>query len=269
MKGSVAFIGAGNMGEALLSGFLDFSGFGKDKIYFYEKDTNRVTFISSKYNVTALKEGGLPTDLSLLFVCTKPGSVLDALKGYSHLLPENALIVSIAAGISLSSLESALPKAHPCARIMPNTPFMVGEGASGISFNPYVTNEQKTLLLDFFKKSGTACELPESLLDAVTGLSGSGPAYVFQFIQAMADGGVLEGLPRKDALLLAARTVLGAAKMVIESNEHPAVLSDKVTSPGGTTARGLFALEEGNMKATVINAVRAATHRSKELSGKN
>ena len=174
------------------------------------------------------------------------------------------LFVSILAGVTLAKLTEGL-KTERVVRVMPNTPCLVGEGASGYCLGPGASPGDAKCVHDLLTSVGVACQLPETLMDAVTGLSGSGPAFVYQVIEALSDGGVRTGLPRDVATRLAAQTVLGAAKMVLESGEHPGVLKDRVASPGGTTIAGLHALESGGLRATLINAVQQATARSEEL----
>src|SRR5207247_2081896 len=176
-----------------------------------------------------------------------------------------ALIVAIAAGSPLSRITARLGGARKLVRVMPNTPCLVRAGASAIAISPAVSVEEQALVVRLFEAVGTVVVVEERLMDAVTGLSGSGPAYVFQIIEALADGGVKMGLPRDTALTLAAQTVLGAAKQVLETREHPARLKDKVASPGGTTIAGLHALEAGGVRSAVIAAIEAATKRSEEL----
>jgi pyrroline-5-carboxylate reductase len=175
------------------------------------------------------------------------------------------LLVSIAAGVATSRLEAALPGRSRVVRVMPNTPALVGAAAAGFSLGKSATRSDGQLVQRLFSAVGVAFQLKENLLDAVTGLSGSGPAYVYQFIEALSDGGVAAGLPRDVATQLAAQTVLGGARMVLETGTHPGTLKDMVTSPGGTTIEGLHELEKGKMRGTVMNAVRAAAAKSKKL----
>ena len=181
------------------------------------------------------------------------------------LVSSDHVVVSVAAGVPISRIQGALHSATPVVRVMPNTPCLVRAGASAIAISPAVSVEERALAVKLFEAVGTVVVVEERLMDAVTGLSGSGPAYVFQIIEALADGGVKVGLPRDTALTLAAQTVLGAAKQVLETGEHPARLKDKVASPGGTTIAGLHALEAGGVRAAVIAAIEAATKRSEEL----
>jgi pyrroline-5-carboxylate reductase len=174
-------------------------------------------------------------------------------------------LISIAAGVTLARLEAALPAGARVIRVMPNTPALVGEAAAAFALGKSATAADGELAKKLLSAVGIAFLVKESLLDAVTGLSGSGPAYVYQFIEALSDGGVAAGLPRDISTKLAAQTVLGAAKMVLETGQHPGALKDQVTSPGGTTIEGLHELEKGKLRATVMSAVRAATEKSKKL----
>jgi pyrroline-5-carboxylate reductase len=180
-------------------------------------------------------------------------------------LAERHLILSIAAGVTLAQMTQALGEGRRLVRVMPNTPCLVGASASGYAAGPGASADDVRLVDRPLNSVGKAFPLPEKLLDAVTGLSGSGPAYVFVLIEALADGGVRAGLPRDVALQLAAQTVFGAAKMLLETGLHPAALKDQVASPGGTTIAGLHALEQGGFRAALIDAVVAAANRSMEL----
>ena len=225
--------------------------------------------------LTKASEKGIKTSTSnkdiasnskdVIVIAVKPYVVGTACKDIMN-TDSNAVIVSIAAGITISQLEENLP-GRRVIRVMPNTPCLVGEAACGFSLGSCATNEDKALVQTLFGAVGLALEVPEHLLDAVTGLSGSGPAYVFQFIEALSDGGVRAGLPRKVATQLAAQTVKGAAQMLLESGQHPGELKDQVTSPGGTTIAGIEALEKGGLRSTVISAVTGATKRSMQIGG--
>ena len=175
------------------------------------------------------------------------------------------LLISIAAGVTLARMEAALPAGARVIRVMPNTPALVGASASAFACGKSATPEDGQLAQKLFSSVGVALQVKETLLDAVTGLSGSGPAYVFLMIEALSDGGVAAGLPRDIATKLAAQTLLGSAKLLLETGQHPAALKDMVTSPGGTTIEGLHELEKAGVRGALINAVRAATDKSKKL----
>jgi len=176
------------------------------------------------------------------------------------------VLVSIAAGVTLAQLEAELAPGARIVRVMPNTPALVGASASAFALGRAARREDADLVEKLLETVGVACELNESLLDAVTGLSGSGPAYIYLVIEALSDGGVAAGLPRDAATKLAAQTVLGAAKMVLETGLHPGALKDMVASPGGTTIEGLCELEKGKLRGTLISAVRAAAEKSRKMA---
>jgi pyrroline-5-carboxylate reductase len=211
--------------------------------------SNREVIASSDVIVLAVKPQTMP-------------AILDELRGT---VTTNHLIVSIAAGVPLKRLADALTAEHRLIRVMPNTPCLVGASATGFAAGVSARPADITLVEKLFSAVGKAFALPEHLLDAVTGLSGSGPAYVYVMIEALADGGVRMGLPRDVAMSLAAQTVLGSARMVLETKQHPGSLKDAVASPGGTTIAGLHILEKGGFRGTIIDAVEAATKRSIEL----
>lgn len=204
----------------------------------------------------------------VIILSVKPHHVADVLEEIQGPFTNQHLIVSIAAGCPLSLFIEKLGASARLVRVMPNTPCLVKEGASGFARGGQATEEDARLVESLLSTVGVAVEVPEMQLDAVTGLSGSGPAYIYQVIEALSDGGVRMGLPRQIAIQLAAQTVKGAAEMVLETGEHPGTLKDAVTSPGGTTIAGIHALEAGGLRHSLMNAVSAATERSIEL-GKN
>lgn len=201
----------------------------------------------------------------VVLLALKPQVVPDALADMRLGLRPDALVISIAAGVPLAFLEEGLGPKVAVVRVMPNTPCLIGAGATGISAGRQVSEHHKELALCLFEVVGKAFVLEEKLLDAVTGLSGSGPAYIYLIIEALAEGGVAAGLPRDVALELAAQTMAGAAQMVVQTQEHPAQLREAVTSPAGTTAAGIRALEQGAVRAHLIDAVLAAAARAREL----
>ncbi len=202
----------------------------------------------------------------VLLLCTKPNDISKALgDAVKMAVGQPRLVISIAAGVTLAALEAAAAENFRVIRAMPNTPALVGHGAAGYCLGTRATAEDSKTAQSLLGAVGIAIEVPERLMDAVTGLSGSGPAYIYVVIDALADGGVRAGIPRADAVRLAAQTVLGSAAMVLETGEHPAVLKDMVTSPGGTTIAGLAALERHGLRSALIEAVGAATQRATEL----
>ena len=208
------------------------------------------------------------TTSDVLVLAVKPQTMPGLLNEIRNSVTERHLVISIAAGITLKQLADGLCANRRLARVMPNTPCLVGESAAGFAVGPGARPEDAALVERLFNAVGKAFALPEPLLDAVTGMSGSGPAFVYVMIEALADGGVRMGLPRDAALTLAAQTVFGSARMVLETKQHPAVLKDAVASPGGTTIAGLHALERGGFRAAIMDAVEAATKRSAELGQK-
>lgn len=202
----------------------------------------------------------------VLLIAVKPHLVPEVLQGLGESLKPEQLLVSIAAGVTLAQLEALAPR-NPVIRVMPNTPVQVGAGAAALCRGSRASDAHVELARALFSPGGVCLEVTEPQMDAVTGLSGSGPAYVCLIIEALADGAVRMGLPRAAALQLAAQTVLGAAKLVLETGEHPAVLKDRVATPGGTTIAGLAALEAAGVRSGLIQAVEAATRRSRELAG--
>ncbi|MCX6865770.1 MAG: pyrroline-5-carboxylate reductase [Verrucomicrobia bacterium] len=205
-------------------------------------------------------------DCEVLLLCTKPLDVQDALRDASVACAgKSMLVISIAAGITVTALEATVSEHMRVIRAMPNTPALIGKGAAGYCLGTRATRQDAETARTLLGAVGLAVEVPERMMDAVTGLSGSGPAYVYLVIEALADGGVRVGFTRADALLLAAQTVLGAAAMVLETGEHPAVLKDKVASPGGTCIAGLAEIERHGLRSALIDAVTAATRRATEL----
>ncbi len=198
-------------------------------------------------------------------LCVKPQDILSTLASCAFSPGNGKLLISVAAGVTLSTLEKHTPEAVRIVRTMPNTPSLVGKGATAYCLGSRCAEEDRGIVERLLGAVGISVEVPEKQMDAVTGLSGSGPAYIYLIIEALADGGVRQGLPRAEALRLAAQTVSGAAEMVIHTGTHPAVLKDMVTSPGGTTIAGLSVLEEKNVRSALISAVSAAATRASEL----
>jgi pyrroline-5-carboxylate reductase len=264
----IGFIGGGNMAEALIKGLLA-GGVPARDIAVAEPAPERRGFLQERYSVAVGNENSaIVTACDVIILSVKPQVCSEALDSVRKALTPDKPLISILAGITTAALESALAGKPRVVRVMPNTPSLVMEGAAAICAGAHATGEDISLARHIFELVGKTWLVEEKLLDAVTGLSGSGPAYVLTFIEALSDAGVKNGLSRDIATGLAAQTVFGTAKLLLETREHPAVLRDKVTSPGGTTIAGMYALEKDRFRSAVINGVDAAIARSKEL-GKN
>ncbi len=262
----IGFLGAGKMATALARGFINAKLVKPGQLSASDPyAAARDHFTAETGAKTAAGNLEIARHANILILATKPDQVAPALAEIASAFTPNHLLISIAAGVTIAKLEAGLPAGARVIRVMPNTPALVGAGAAGFAAGQNATPADAELTKKLLSAVGLAVQVKESLLDAVTGLSGSGPAYVYQFIEALSDGGVAAGLPRDIATKLAAQTVLGGAKMVLETGLHPGVLKDQVTSPGGTTIEGIHELEKGNLRATVISAVRAATDKSKKL----
>jgi len=262
----LGFLGAGKMATALARGFIH-AGFA----------TAEGILASDPYEAARIsigEEAGIKTTsanrevikfANVLVLAVKPDQVNDVLAEAKAFFTDDHLLISIAAGVTLTRMEAALPAGARVIRVMPNTPALVGASASAFAPGKSATADDAQFAQKLFSSVGITAQVKESLLDAVTGLSGSGPAYVFLLIEALSDGGVAAGLPRDIATRLAAQTLLGSAKLLLDTGQHPGVLKDMVTSPGGTTIEGLHELEKSGVRGALINAVRAATEKSKKL----
>lgn len=262
----VGFLGAGNMARALTKALLQAEMVKPDQILASDISDERLEAISEQFGVrTTFDNAEVVKFADILVLSVKPQVVDKVLPTIAENLRLETLIVSIVAGVPLRALEARLPEGAKIIRAMPNTPAMVLAGATGVSAGEHASLEDVKVAKEFFKTLGRAVVLDESLIDAVTGLSGSGPAYVMLMIEALADGGVKVGLHRETALMLAAQTVYGSAKLLLETGEHPGRLKDMVTSPGGTAIAGLHTLESGGLRRTLMDAVESATRRAGEL----
>ena len=265
-KLSIGFLGAGKMATALARGLIRAKLAEADQIFASDPvPAARTAFAKDTAGKVVETNVEVVRSAKVLFLAVKPDQVAAVLAEVRELFSNEHLLVSIAAGVPIAKLEGGLASGARVIRVMPNTPALVGESATGYALGKAATAADGELAQKIFSAVGLAFQVKEYLLDAVTGLSGSGPAYVYQFIEALSDGGVAAGLPRDVATKLAAQTVLGSAKMVLETGQHPGALKDMVTSPGGTTIEGLHELEKGKLRGTVISAVRAATEKSKKL----
>ncbi len=264
----IGFIGSGAMAEALIGGILHAGLVQPVQITVSDISQTRLDYMKEKFGIhTTLQMQDVVQGANILFLTVKPQIIPTVLTGIASLVGPTTLVVSIAAGITIQTLQDKMP-GIPIVRVMPNTPVSVGEGMSVIALGEYAGEESGQLVLTLFAAVGKAIRMDESAMDAVTGLSGSGPGYAFVLIDALADAGVRAGLSRQHSITMAAQTLLGAAKMVLETGEHPAKLRDMVTSPGGTTIAGIHVLEQRGVRAAVSDAVQAATARSQEMGRK-
>jgi pyrroline-5-carboxylate reductase len=262
----IAFLGGGNMAEALIKGLLSAGAARPDQILVMDISADRLAYLKNAYGVMPQQNNlDAARGANVVVLSVKPQIIERVLADIAPAVDESKLVISIAAGINIDKIEKSLSGKPRVVRVMPNTPALVLAGAAALAGGKNATSEDLALARDIFTSVGRAVIVEEKLMDAVTGLSGSGPAYVFMIIDALSDAGVKAGLPRALALELAAQTVYGSAKMVLETKEHPGKLRDMVTSPGGTTIEGLHALEKGGLRAVLMNAVEAATARSREL----
>ena len=263
----IGFLGAGQMATALGQGFVATGLVSAENLLAADPtETARLRFAETTGSVIAADNAEVVKRSDVVFLAVKPQQLAVVTEPLKNKIPADTLVVSIAAGVPLDTLARLLGPNVRLVRVMPNTPCLVGQGACGYCLGPKANEEDGALVKQLLEAVGIAFEVEEKLLDAVTGLSGSGPAFVYTVIEALSDGGVRMGLPRAVATALATQTVLGSAEMVRSSGEHPGVLRDQVTSPGGTTIAGLQALEDRGFRAALMAAVEAATRRSIELA---
>ncbi len=261
---SVGIVGAGNMGGSLLHGLLD-AGVEPQRLTAVDQRTEILEPLAARGVVTGTELSLACDSRDIVIVGVKPQSAPAVLGALSEHLRKEQPVVSIMAGVTTDHISAMLGSEQPVIRVMPQTLVRLQAGATAVAGGRHATRQQTQMVIELFGCVGSSVEVEESLLDAVTGLSGSGPAYIYTVIEALADGGVKAGLPRETALQLAAQTVAGAGRMVLETGQHPAELRDQVTSPGGTTIAGLAELEAAGVRHAFIAAVDAATRRSKEL----
>jgi len=263
---TIGFLGAGKMASALAKGFLKAGLVDAANLVASDPfETARAAFHKETGARVSASNLDVVQSAQTVFIAVKPGTVAELLAEIKGAAKPSQLFISIAGGIPLAKLEAGLGLSARVIRVMPNTPAMAGAAASAFALGRAATKQDGELAQKLLGSVGLAMEVKESLMDAVTGLSGSGPAFVYLVIEALSDGGVAAGLPRDIATKLAAQTVLGSAKMVLETGLHPGALKDMVTSPGGTTIEGVHELEKGAVRAAFIGAVRAAAEKSRKL----
>jgi len=263
---TLGFLGAGNMAGALIKGLLHAGVVAPDRIIASDVKGDRLKQLQAAHGIRVTSDNHeMVRQVDVLVLATKPQVIDKALSAVSGDVREGTVVISVAAGVPIAALEARLPASARVVRSMPNTPAIALAGATAIAAGTHATEDDMAVARALFEAVGRVVTLEEAQLDAVTGLSGSGPAYVMLMIEALADGGVKVGLHRDTALLLAAQTVFGSAKLLLETGEHPGRLKDMVTSPGGTAIAGLHTLESGALRKTLIDAVESATRRSAEL----
>jgi len=266
VKFKLGIIGAGKIGEAILAGAFSRKLFAAENVILSVRTEAHRQDLEKRYAVKAtLDNREVAKDSKIILMAVKPKSIVDVLNSIADVLEPDTLIISTAAGVPLDVIESRVPNYVAVIRTMPNLAVSVGEGMTVLSPGKNVSDSQLEIAKGLFGSVGRVITLEEQHMDAVTGLSGSGPAYIYIVIEALADGGVKLGLPRDVATQLAAQTVLGAAKTVLETGEHPAKLKDQVTTPAGVTIDGILELEEGGLRVTLIKAVVKAAERSRQL----
>ncbi len=266
IEGTLGFIGGGNMAGALVKGLLHSGTVSADRITVSDLSAERLAHLHATHGIkTTLDNHALVKDSDVVVLAVKPQAIDKVLVQIASVITSKHLVISVVAGVPGAAIEGKLPPKTRLVRTMPNTCATVLAGATAIAAGSHATDDDIATARKIFEAVGRVVVLDETLLDAVTGLSGSGPAYVMLMIEALADGGVKVGLHRDTALMLAAQTVYGSAKLLLETGEHPGRLKDQVTSPGGTAIAGLHTLESGGLRRTLIDAVEVATKRSAEL----
>lgn len=262
---TIGFIGVGNMGSAMLGGAVRSGRFKAEDIYASDVNSEVLAEIKDKYNINISESNRDASGCDMLVLAVKPQFLYDVIEEIKESVTEATVIVSIAAGQSIEKIERAFEKEIKLVRVMPNTPALVGEAMSALAPNKNVTDADMNIVKTFFECFGKAEIVSEKLMDAVTAVSGSSPAYVFMFIEAMADAAVHAGMPRKQAYIFAAQSVFGSAKMVLETGKHPGELKDMVCSPAGTTIEAVKVLEDKGFRSAVMDAIDACVEKSKSM----
>ena len=262
---TIAFLGGGNMAEAMIRGLLRGKHFTPEQITASGPREERMAELRDRFGIRTTNDNREAAAADIVVLSTKPQILSRVLAEVGGAIRSDALVISIAAGVPIAAIQERLAGGVRVVRAMPNTPALVDAAATAIAGGEHASQADLDDAKKIFDSIGITVVLEESQLDAVTGLSGSGPAYVFLILEALSDAGVKVGLSRRTSQLLAAQTLLGSAKLLLETNEHPGKLKDMVTSPGGTAITGLHTLENGGVRTTLMNAVEAATKRSREL----
>lgn len=266
MKQTITFIGGGNMASAIIGGILGAHLAAKEQITATAKTEQTLASLNERFGIrTSLDNEAAAQNADIVFLAVKPYLFPEVIAQIKNAVKKDTLIVSIAAGQTITAIESMFGKEIKLVRAMPNTPALVGEAMSAVCVNPNITEEELALIVSIFNSFGKCEIIAESMMDAVIGVSGSSPAYVYMFIEAMADAAVADGMPRAQAYKFAAQSVLGSAKMVLETGRHPGELKDNVCSPGGTTIEAVAVLEQQGLRNAVITAQRACVQKSRDM----
>jgi pyrroline-5-carboxylate reductase len=267
MNKTIGFIGCGNMAQAIIGGILQSQLVSSSQIVTSAKTVSTVSKVEETFGIRATTDNcSVARDADIIFLSIKPNHYLEVIQEIKEAVKEEAVIVTIAAGVTLDWMLEQFQKQVKVVRTMPNTPSLVGEGMTAFCVNQYVEETDLHTTIEILESFGKSQLVEESLMDAIPAVSGSSPAYVFMFIEALADGAVLQGVPREDAYTLAAQAVLGAAKMVLETEEHPGVLKDGVCSPGGATIEAVSSLEKNQFRGAVLKAMEECTKKTKQLA---
>ena len=269
MNCKIGFIGAGNMTRAFVKGLINTFSEINDRIYVSNRTLSSVEKICNDFKVNMAKDNlELIKECTIIILSVKPNGFKDVLNEIKDFITDNHIIVSIGAGISINYMQEAIKRPAKIVRAMPNTPVLVGEGMTALAYNQNITNEDISLIIKLFKSMGKVDVIEEKLMDVATAISGSSPAIVYMFIEALADGGVLQGMSREKAYKYAAQAVLGGAKLVLESGKHPGELKDMVCTPGGTGIEAVYALEKAHFRGTVMEAMNNCTEKARFLAYK-
>jgi len=262
----IGFIGLGNMAKAMINGMLEKGIATKEELIGSAKTEATREAVAKKWGIKTFADNSeVAKKADVLVLAVKPQFFAEVIPTIKKEIKDDAIVLSIAAGKSLEEIEKLLGSKNKIVRCMPNTPALVGEGCSAVCFHQEVNDDEKELCMKLLGSFGMIQEIPEKLMDAFTGVSGCSPAFVFMFIEALADGGVAAGLPRKQAYAFAAQAVMGSAKLMLQTGMHPGELKDMVCSPGGTTIEGVRVLEEQGMRGALMDAVKAAVDKSQKM----
>lgn len=265
----IGFIGIGNMGNSIIKGLITSNSVSENEISVYDINMKKSEELSKNYGINVLhNEKEVTENSDVIILSVKPDIYAEVLEKIKDSIEKDKIIVTIAAGISINYVENIIGANKKIVRTMPNTPAQVLEGMTAVVFNKNINENEKKMIFRLLNSFGKSVELDEKLIHAFTGISGSLPAYVYMFMEALSDAGVLEGIPRNMTYEIVAQTVKGSAQMLLQSEKHPGVLKDEVTSPGGTTIEAVKVLENGNFRGTVINAVNVCVKKSKKMSEK-